>query len=301
MFFRKLNDNYNWLEISGEVPESIVNWNAIETLQIPYNNLSGIVPEAICNLDLDFSNQDIFSLYGNDLCPPYPECIEDYMGMQSNYGTGSCELSNCYDVGVTQITAIEINGDDIVNPLEDSYGIAKLLVTMHNDGPHCSSYPGLMITADLPGTSFPEEQNESSISWWYAIFADDTYFSEITFEISPYVPLNSSITISAESVIMNCLDESCEADPYCHDCPLTDPLSITLTIGDFFPSKLGDANIDGTLNILDIVLVVSFVLSDSTVWTDAANAMHIYLSNLNSDSSIDVLDVVMLVDIILNL
>ena len=294
-----INNNYNWLEISGEVPEDIVNWNAIETLQIPYNNLSGIVPETICNLDLDFSNQDIFSLYGNDLCPPYPECIEDYMGMQSNYGTGSCELSNCYDVGVTQITAIEINGDDIVNPLEDSYGIAKLLVTMHNDGPHCSSYPGLMITADLPGTSFPEEQDESSVSWWYAMFADDTYFSEITFEISPYVPLNSSITISAESVIMNCLDESCEADPYCHDCPLTDPLSITLTIGDEFPTKLGDANIDGALSILDIVLVVSFVLSESTVWTYETNAMHIYLSDLNADYYIDVLDVVMLVDKIL--
>ena len=52
---------------------------------------------------------------------------------------------------------------------------------------------------------------------------------------------------------MGCLTEGCSEDPYCHDCPSTDPLSITLTMGDLFPSKLGDANIDGTLSILDIV------------------------------------------------
>mgnify|MGYP001387424709 FL=1 len=99
---------------------------------------------------------------------------------------------------------------------------------------------------------------------------------------------------------MGCLTEGCSEDPYCHDCPSTDPLSITLTIGDLFPSQLGDANIDGALSILDIVLVVSFVLNDSTVWTDEANAMHIYLSDLNGDYYIDVLDVVILVNKVLN-
>ena len=37
-----------------------------------------------------------------------PECIEDYMGMQSNYGTGSCELSNCYDVGAVSYTHLTL-------------------------------------------------------------------------------------------------------------------------------------------------------------------------------------------------
>jgi len=291
-----IDDNYNWLEISGEVPSNVENWSQIEILIMSYNNLSGLVPDNICELNLNFNDPNIFSFYGNDLCPPYPECIEDYIGVQSNWGSGSCELSNCYDVGVTQITALELSGDNVVDD-----DIAHLLVTMHNDGPACSAYPGLMITADVPGTSFPTEENEASVNWWYAMFADDTYFSDMAFTISPFVPPDTEITLTARSVIMGCLDEGCSEDPYCHDCPLTDPMSITLTIGDFFPSQIGDANIDNDINILDVVLVVLLILNDtSTYYYDEANAMQIYLSNINQDNNIDVLDVVILVDIILN-
>ena len=296
-----INGNYNWLEISGQVPSSIANWSEIEILIMSYNNLSGLVPDNICELNLNFNDPNIFSFYGNDLCPPYPECIEDYIGTQSNWGSGSCELSNCYDVGVTQIIALELDGDDLINPYDDIDGSAHLLVTMHNDGPVCSTYPGLMITADVPGTSFPTEENESSVNWWYAMFADDTYFSDMVFTISPFVPPDTEITLTARSVIMGCLNEGCSEDPYCHDCPLTDPMSITLTIGDLFPSQLGDSNFDGTLNILDIVLVVSLILNNTTYPPyNEENAMEIYLSNINQDNNIDVLDVVMLVDIILN-
>jgi len=207
-----IDGNYNWLEISGEIPSNIINWTQIELLNMSYNDLVGLVSDTICNLNLDFDDPQIFSLYGNDLCPPYPECIEDYVGSQSNWGSSSCEVSNCYDIGVTQITALELSGDNVVDD-----DIAHLLVTMHNDGPNCSTYPGLMITADVPGTSFPTEENESSVNWWYAMFADDTYFSAIAFEISPFVPPGTEITLKAESVIMGCLDEGCSADPNCHE------------------------------------------------------------------------------------
>ena len=291
-----INGNYNWLEISGQVPSSIGNWDEIDVLNMSYNNLNGLVPENICDLNLNFNDSQIFSVYGNDLCPPFPECIEDYVGAQSNWGSGSCEISNCYDIGVTQITALELSGDNVVDD-----DIAHLLVTMHNDGPVCSTYPGLMITADVPGTSFPTEENESSVNWWYAMFADDTYFSDFDFTISPFVPPDTEITLTARSVIMGCLNEGCSEDPYCHDCPLTDPMSITITVGDFFPSQLGDSNFDGTMNILDIVLVVSLILNNTTYPPDnEENAIEIYLSNINQDNNIDVLDVVMLVGIILN-
>ena len=291
-----INGNYNWLEISGQIPSSIANWDEIDVLNMSYNNLNGLVPENICELNLNFNDPQIFSVYSNDLCPPFPECIEDYVGSQSNWGSGSCEVSNCYDIGVTQITALELSGDNVVDD-----DIAHLFVTMHNDGPVCSTYPGLMITADVPGTSFPTEENESSVNWWYAMFADDTYFSDMAFTISPFVPPDTEITLTARSVIMGCLNEGCSEDPYCHDCPLTDPMSITITVGDFFPSQLGDSNFDGTMNILDIVLVVSLILNNTTYPPyNEENAMEIYLSNINQDNNIDVLDVVMLVDIILN-
>ena len=295
-----INGNYNWLEISGEIPSSITSWNELEVLNMSYNNLFGLVPECICDLNLDFSSPDIFNLRGNNLCPPYPECIEDYMDSQSNWGSESCELSNCYDVGVSQMTALELSGDNLVNSYEDVIGSAQLLITTHNDGPHCSQYPGLMVTASTIGTSFPTEEEEASVYWWYAIFADDHYFSNLSFEISPYVPIDTEITLTAKVVTMGCMDESCSEDPYCHDCPLTDPMSITFTIGDLFPSQLGDSNIDQSINILDVVLMVSFILEGTTSYYDyVASALNIYLSDINQDYNLDVLDVVALVEIIL--
>ena len=113
------------------------------------------------------------------------------------------------------------------------------------------------------------------------------------------MPIGTEIVFTARAIIMGCLDEGCSEDPYCHDCPLTEPVSITLTIGDLFPSQLGDANMDRDLNILDVVLLVSFILNDSSIYYPEDSAMQIYLSNINQDSSLDVLDIVLLVDLIL--
>ena len=56
-----INGNYNWLEISGEIPGNITNWNQIEVLKIPYNNLYGLVPDNICQLNLNFNQPNIFN------------------------------------------------------------------------------------------------------------------------------------------------------------------------------------------------------------------------------------------------
>ena len=47
-----INGNYNWLEISGQVPSSIANWDEIDVLNMSYNNLNGLVSENICELNL---------------------------------------------------------------------------------------------------------------------------------------------------------------------------------------------------------------------------------------------------------
>jgi len=57
---------------------------------------------------------------------------------------------------------------------------------------------------------------------------------------------------------------------------------------------------DSDINILDVVLLVSFILNDFSIYYPEDSAMQIYLSNINQDSSLDVLDIVMLVDFILN-
>ena len=54
---------------------------------------------------------------------------------------------------------------------------------------------------------------------------------------------------------------------------------------------MGDSNGDGSLNVLDVVLLVNIIL-DSSLPYDAC-------SDMNSDGSLNVLDVVLLVNIIL--
>ena len=65
----------------------------IEYMWLEYNQLSGIIPENICDLPIDWSGEtlwgdDVIKLSNNNFCPPPPECIEDYVGEQD---TSNCE------------------------------------------------------------------------------------------------------------------------------------------------------------------------------------------------------------------
>jgi hypothetical protein len=39
-------------------------------------------------LNIDWSNSNNFNISNNQLCPPYPSCIEDYVGEQD---TSDCD------------------------------------------------------------------------------------------------------------------------------------------------------------------------------------------------------------------
>ena len=54
---------------------------------------------------------------------------------------------------------------------------------------------------------------------------------------------------------------------------------------------IGDLNLDGTINILDVIEMVSLILEDST---------YNELADINSDGMINVVDVIQLVNIILS-
>ena len=57
---------------------------------------------------------------------------------------------------------------------------------------------------------------------------------------------------------------------------------------------LGDANLDGNVDVLDIVLSVSFALGNSVPGTD-----QFFATDINSDGEIDILDIVSIVNLIL--
>ena len=79
--------NLTWLllhnnELTGSIPPEIGNLTNLEYLWLYSNQLTGEIPESICDLNIDWSHSYFFSISYNQLCPPYPSCIEDYVGEQ---------------------------------------------------------------------------------------------------------------------------------------------------------------------------------------------------------------------------
>ena len=78
-------------ELTNSIPSEIGNLTNLTYLRLYNNQLTGWIPESICDLDLNWSSSSYFNIANNKLCPPYPECIEDYVGEQ-----------NCYQVSITE-------------------------------------------------------------------------------------------------------------------------------------------------------------------------------------------------------
>jgi len=73
-----LNLRYN--QLTGSIPSEIGNLTNLTRLYLENNQLTEVIPEGICNLDIDWINN--FYISNNQLCPPYPSCIENYVGVQ---------------------------------------------------------------------------------------------------------------------------------------------------------------------------------------------------------------------------
>jgi catechol 1,2-dioxygenase len=100
-------------------------------------------------------------------------------------------------------------------------------------------------------------------------------------------------------------DPLCESDPWCQDAEerilslnedssgLNGQLDIVMnsTLSGIIP---GDVNLDGAVNVQDIVLAVGIIMGSVS-----ANDFQMYAADLNQDTEIDILDIVLLVSQIL--
>ena len=82
-------------ELTGLIPPEIGYLTNLTYLRLGDNQFTGEIPENICDLTnlIWVSNQDSWeysnsTIYMNQLCPPYPSCIEDYVGTQD---TTNCD------------------------------------------------------------------------------------------------------------------------------------------------------------------------------------------------------------------
>jgi Leucine-rich repeat (LRR) protein len=81
-------------QLTGSIPSEIGNLTNLEYLYLSGNQLTGEIPESICNLTENY--YFYINITNNQLCPPYPSCIEDYVGEQ--------DLSNCEQVSIIDET-----------------------------------------------------------------------------------------------------------------------------------------------------------------------------------------------------
>ena len=68
-----LRDN----QLTGIIPPEIGNLTNLILLSLINNQLTGLIPDEICNQGDSSPN-----LGNNQLCPPYPSCIEGAVGEQ---------------------------------------------------------------------------------------------------------------------------------------------------------------------------------------------------------------------------
>ena len=95
-------------QLSGEIPSEIGNLINLSHLYLSDNQLSGQIPEEICNQGDSSPN-----LENNNLCPPYPVCIEEYVGEQ--------DISEC------ECIPGDVNGDSILDILDVVLMVADIL------------------------------------------------------------------------------------------------------------------------------------------------------------------------------
>ena len=82
-----LEDN----QLTGPIPIEIGNFTDLLILRLHSNQLTGSIPVTLCNLsNLEWSSTDlggyVSTLFGNQLCSPYPSCIQEYVGDQDTSG-----------------------------------------------------------------------------------------------------------------------------------------------------------------------------------------------------------------------
>ena len=268
------------------------------------------------------------SKVANHLDVPYFSA--DFVSTGGNYMTDGFGISASTHIAYTENNECDTNDQSSVplsscqyvdQALEDYYGISTFHVVAdpndeYIDHIDCWSKflsPTKMLIREVPMNHSQYDEIEEVADYFSSILTsqgtpweifrvntpnDQPYTNSLILNNKIYVPvMNSSWDGPALEVYEQAMPGYI-IEPFTGSWQPTDALHCRVKgIPDLNPQPqfdFGDANMDGVINVLDIVIVVNYVLG-----VDEFNNSQFQVSDINSDGTVNILDIISIVNIII--
>ena len=209
-------------------------------------------------------------------CVDYGDCCSDYNEVCGEGGTGSdVTLSELYHYGYSDYPSGQLR--------TTSNNLAKFMSAYMNNG----IYNGVRILESetveiMRDIHFPSADSQQGLIWYYKNSNGRNLFGHNGGDLGSLTEMFISFSDDIGVVLLtNSSNYNAVIQIENAAFDFADETTFTST---------GDMNLDQTINILDVILLVNIVLG-----VDEYNI----LGDINGDSSIDVLDVIQLVNIVL--
>jgi Leucine-rich repeat (LRR) protein len=186
-------------QLTGEIPPEIGNMTNLTGLDLKMNQLTGEIPETICDLILDW---EWSAIHNNQLCPPYPSCVEDYVGEQD---TSDCpqRINVLYPtVSDTFSSHIDSNTDIVFIWDENDfnyYPTYRLTIELEFFNiPYTDVYDNISdTTVSIPANNLDAllgglNITETALSWYVDAYYDEEYSYSFASDTGQFV-LNRSL------------------------------------------------------------------------------------------------------------
>ena len=320
----------SWNQLSGPIPDSLANMTQLKFLWLSHNELSGPIPPRLGEL----SNLESLELHSNHhLNGSIPSELGSLANLETLFLTEN-ELSGAIppELGnLTNVRYMYLSINRLGGTIPSELGMLERLQTLHlysNELVDMPDFSGSAMTNSIQEFKVQEnrltfEDIEPNLgiapTFEYApqdsvgVEKDTTLEAESSITFSVIVGGNANqyqwikdgediIGADSSSYTIASFDSS-DAGSYICRINSTIATELTLysrpihvTVSGEGVCERGDANCDGTINLLDLITIVNHILGTQLLEGDA-----LWAADCNGDSDINLLDLISIANVILGL